>query len=87
MTTMQILYLIMGLSGAFLIYVQIKRCILYKSFQKHMKLNDPCFFYINSDRIAGNIKAINNETKIVVIEDCEGDLHHVIRFDVYPYWF
>lgn len=82
-----IFWIFIAICIAFLLFIRIKQFILYKRFQSRMKLNDLCYFYVNADKIEGTIKGINLESNMVIVEDCDGDIHYVIRYDVHPYWF
>lgn len=75
---------VIGLTILFLSYIVIKAFRDYHIFQKTMKVNTPCCFYINESRETGTIVSIN-ENNTVTIEDSDGDLHVVIAQDVYPF--
>lgn len=79
-------WILIGIGIMFLLYIRIKSVENYRKFQRTMKPGDLCFFYVNEDKIEGKINSIKLDGSIVVIEDCDGDLHHVTRYDVHPYW-
>lgn len=75
---------IIGMSIMFITFLEIKKVREYRLFQKTMKVNSPCCFYINESREVGTIQSIN-KNNTVTIEGEDGDLHIVITQDVYPF--
>ena len=74
---------IISLIALFIFCYLLLRKWSYDKFQKEMKENDPCIFYVNETKYEGIISSIfENE---VVIRNAYG-LHKVSKTNVYPIW-